>query len=316
MTTLEIALESFNRYLTNEKASERTTESYCGAIHRLLGSYPAWATPDSEAFLVRWRNSVQRRYAEGEVSDSYIRVAVAALRRFYQYCKDTGLVAENYAKDLRSITPDSRLPRPMAVPDVAKLIAVIPEDDLQSRAMIELMLNGLRNVEICRMNVGWVSVVPNEGTLCVRVLGKGNKEGDVMLSPSAATALTNHLLVRLASPHADEFITEDPLIGVADCLWRYSMAKNDPMFLVKGHRPTRQNINAMFRYYRDKAGLPREYGPHNLRHTCGTELVEGGVDIRVVQEILRHQNIAQTTQYTKIRRGPKAAAMRKLPTFA
>ena len=77
---------------------------------------------------------------------------------------------------------------------------------------------------------------------------------------------------------------------------------------------SRRQANRLFAQYRDRANLSSSYGPHSLRHTCGTELLEQGVNLRVVQEILGHAHVTTTELYTQVRRGPKARAMRLLPS--
>ena len=313
----EKALTLFADHLRDERTSVRTIEAYVGSVRRILSGCAAWNSPKAEEFLLEWRRGMQRQYAAREISDSGIRVAVAALRRFYSWCVMIGLLPTSPAENLASVAAENRLPRPMPVEDVRKLLDAIPADATRDRAAIELFLNGLRNVEVCRMNFGWLSVVPSETTICARVVGKGDVVGDVMLSPSCANALGIYVTMRLAGLGWRDYIASaDTLLeGVDRCLRQYPGARDKPVFEFNGHRPTRQNLNDMFREYRNKAGLSNSYGPHSLRHTCGTELIEQGVDVRVVQEILRHSNIAQTVRYTQIRRGPKAAAMRRLPNF-
>jgi integrase/recombinase XerD len=86
-----------------------------------------------------------------------------------------------------------------------------------------------------------------------------------------------------------------------------------PVFLREnGRRLTRQWSNRRFRKCRERAGLDAKYGPHSLRHTYATELLETGSDIRVVQECLRHTSIRTTERYTLVRKGPKALAVRRL----
>ncbi len=109
--------------------------------------------------------------------------------------------------------------------------------------------------------------------------------------------------------------SDDPVLLATDRLLRRKLKDvARPVFFHRNRRMTRREANRAFAAYRDRAGLSSSYGPHSLRHTCGTELLEQGVNLRVVQEILGHAHVTTTELYTQVRRGPKAKAMRLLPS--
>ena len=230
---------------------------------------------------------------------------VAAIRKFYKYCMDIGVISTNPVEGLKSLPRDDKLPRPADLTDVAKLFEA--SETAQDVAMLYMFLNGLRNVEVCRMTLSWISYVPAEETLSLRVIGKGRQVGDVLLSPAAAVALCQFICIKFA-PNSPSPVNS--LIWFDG--WRGKEEHAEE--LVFG--VTRQKVNARVNYLKKKAGIKTKIGPHSLRHTCATEMLERGVDLRVVQEILRHKHITQTVMYTKVRRGPKAAASRTLPSFS
>jgi site-specific recombinase XerD len=150
----------------------------------------------------------------------------------------------------------------------------------------------------------------------LRFVGKGRQEGEVVLHDATARRLARHLL--------DEYAPDWPTPAESDDATLFDAARRlverrlsdqaMPVLRGRGTRPLPlSSVNAIFCKYRDAAGLPATYGPHSLRHTCATQLLEREVDIRVVQEFLRHRNIRSTTVYTAVTRGRKATAAARLP---
>lgn len=206
-------------------------------------------------------------------------------------------------------------------PNLTKLDSMV----LRDRTIFELLFNGLRRVEVCRLNTTDVSYDSQQETLVVRVHGKGDKIGDVPLNPNSADWLALHLLHTYVPEDWQEwrhdFIDakseEDErdlsLLKACERLLVKRIDVPDPVFWHNTHRLTVRELNRIFVARRDAAGLSAEYGPHRLRHACATELLDQNVDSRVVQEILRHSSIATTQIYMDVRKGPKARAMRRLP---
>jgi site-specific recombinase XerD len=308
--------------------SERTVEAYTGAVRRVLATRADWADAEAMAPLLQaWRSQLQTLKFAKRVSDSKIRVEVAGLRSFFRWCISRGLVAVNPMDGVKSIKRDDRLPRPMAVPDVERLLSVLPITpastlaEMRDRAMVECFIHGLRNVEVCRLQVGWVAYASGSKTLKLNVLGKGVRWREVYMNPASASFLAAYLLEQYAHGQwqgwMEQIQADSP---VEKLLYVYGMwhdahpeLAERPVF-VNGNRGVyRQEVNRIFRHYRDLAGLPASYGPHSLRHTCGTELLSKGEDIRTVQEFLGHKDIRTTQDYTRVLPDAKVRAATKLP---
>jgi len=312
--TIEQALSLFRAALIGRQSSDRTVENHTGVIRRLDKQFgllddPVVVRPKLE----QYRAALQRDYDSERISASKIRCELVALRAFYAVLVEEGCYPENLATKIRSIGADPWLPRPMPMPEIERLFKVV--SDPQDLAIMSLFLSGLRNVEVCRMTTDWVRYDEAEQTLVVRVLGKGRKLGDVPLHPTAAVNLGRHLLNQFAPDEQVAWLTElsqSTLLATERLVRRKLKRQRLPVFTTRGRPVHRRWVDRMFAAYRSLAGLGDEYGPHSLRHTCATELLEAGEDIRVVQEILRHSSISITQMYTQVRTGPKARAMRRL----
>lgn len=333
MTTLERALEAFSTHLRERRRSARTIENRVGEVRRLNRELGGLLAPPDRMrhLLVRWRNGLQREYDAERISGSKIRGDEAALRGFYGVCVERGLYPSNPAADLRSVGKDRGLPRPMPVADLERLLAQVnpfargnPDaHTLRDRAMIELYLNGLRRLEVCRLDTNDVQYDAEQGTLVLRVHGKGDKERELPLNPNSAAWVALHLLVTRAREEWRVWLAElgggevwAELLGADRLLRRKLKDMSLPVFMDGEQLISERKSNAMFAAHRDAAGLSKSYGPHVLRHSCATELLERGADLRVVQEILGHEDISTTQIYTAVQKGPKAVAMQTLPTFA
>lgn len=334
---LQRALKAFDAFLRDEGRTARTIETRLGDVRRLnreLGGL--FIPPDLMRRRVeQWRKNLQKDYEAERISASKVRGDVAALRGFYGVCLKDGIYPANPAINLKSVGKERGLPRPVPVGDVQKLLAQAnpfatgnPDPVvLRDRAMIELWLNGLRRLEVCRLNTEAVQYDATEHTLVLRVWGKGDHEREVPLNADSAGWLALHLLIGHAPEEWRGWLREveqtaasevRPVLLAVDRLLRRKLkdVTSSPVFMSGKARVTIRQCNYMFVRYRDAAGLPNTYGPHALRHTCATELLNRGADIRLVQEILGHEDIQTTQLYTAVQKGPKAAAMQTLPTFS
>lgn len=323
-------LEQFSQYLlVQEHKSPRTVEAYAGAVNRLLLPHgDRWKDyPFIRRKIVAWRLGLDKAKSAKEISAAKIRLDVAALRKFYEWAVGQNMISQSPMEGVKSQAREDGLPRPMPVEDVARLMKAVEEDfpDLSAfgyRAMFGLLLNGLRQVEVIRLTRSAIEYDATEQTFVLRVIGKGNKLRDVVLQPEIASYLVLYLLqttvtnwqVRLSSYRGTA--EEKAFMLIRDTLATMSNdLKALPVFTRNGSSWTRQQVNRLFRHYRSKAKVSTTWGPHSLRHTCATEMLNNGVDIRSVQEVLGHQSITQTQTYTKVLRGSKSKAARQLPNF-
>ena len=216
----------------------------------------------------------------------YARVSVArklvALRSFYRFLTQEGLVTKNPIPKGRtfSIKVEKRLPIFLGRDEVGRLLAEPDTSQplgMRDRAILELLYScGVRLSEIHDMDVESI----NFGTREVRVLGKGSKERVVLLGKPAAESLA--LYTHSVRPQMEVTAT-------------------DALFLNRyGGRLSRRSIEKIVGRYAMLAATRPGVHPHTLRHTFATHLMEGGADLRVVQELLGHSSPSTTQVYTHV----------------
>jgi len=281
-------------------ASPHTKRAYRTSV----GQYLAWldGVPD-----VDWtrppRRTLRAYLAEldgRDLSRSTIGSRVAALRSFYRFCRRQGWVEGDPWAAVVTPRRSARLPRVMEVDDVERLLDVIPGSaghavgiewaagvpealELRDRAIVECAYAaGLRISEVAGVRIGDVDIAHGE----IRVMGKGRKERMGMLGGPARDALEAYL-------H-----TARPLLAAA------GDGTDDALFLstrgrALGARGVRKRIDLLVK----RAGLPEKTTPHTLRHSFASHLLEGGADLRVVQELLGHASLSTTQIYTHVSPG-------------
>jgi integrase/recombinase XerC len=235
-----------------------------------------------------------RRWLSQLATKGYARASVArkaaAVRTFYRWALRRGLVGQDPSALLASPTKGSRLPTVLKRSEVVALLEQPPGDavGLRDRAVLELLYGGgLRVAELCGLDIG--DADPDEQR--VRVMGKGGKERVVPIGDFAAEAVRAHLLAERA----------DPPTGAAGM--RQEQGRQ-PLFLNRrDHRMSPRDVRAMLEKYGRQVLPGRRVSPHVLRHTYATHLLEGGAEIRVVQELLGHASAATTQRYTHVSRG-------------
>jgi integrase/recombinase XerD len=175
------------------------------------------------------------------------------------------------------------LPETLTPAEVERLLAAPPQDDLRDRALLELLYAcGLRISEALQLDLEDLSL---EGAF-VRVIGKGDKERLVPVGEVAVEALR----AWIDGPRA--------LL-----LERHHVApiRGGPLFLAgTGKRLGRQQAWSVVKRAAERAGLAAHVSPHTLRHSFATHLLEGGADLRIVQELLGHASISTTQLYTHV----------------
>ncbi len=206
--------------------------------------------------------------------------ALSSVRAFHRFLLREGKTNEDpTAAVVRPKLPRT-LPKPLSVDDVARVLEHpdASAKGLRDRAVLETLYGGgLRVSELVGVDVDDVDL--EEGS--VRVLGKGGKERDVPIGRHARDALGAYLTrVR-------------PQIATA--------RSRSAMFLnLRGGRLTRQGCSGILEQHASAAGIEKKVSPHTLRHSFATHLLEGGADVRVVQELLGHASVATTQVYTLV----------------
>jgi integrase/recombinase XerD len=225
--------------------------------------------------------------SELEVAPSTLSRKVACLRSFYRYLRREGAVAHDPTADLRGPRKPQRLPRVLTREQVARLLEQ-PRGTaplaLRDRALLELMYAcGLRASEAIGLELKDVDL--DEGLLCAR--GKGSKERIVPVGRQAVTAV-----------RAYERSGRPALTAAGSGSTSAVQAR---LFLnSRGGGLTRQGLYKIIQGHARRAGLEERMSPHTLRHSFATHLLAGGCDLRSLQEMLGHADLATTQLYTHL----------------
>jgi integrase/recombinase XerD len=205
----------------------------------------------------------------------------ACVRSFYRHLRREGLIEHDPTADLRSPPKLRRLPKVLTREQVARLLAQPRGSEplaLRDRALLELMYAcGLRISELCALELG--DVDPQEGVL--RARGKGSKERLVPVGRSALRALDGYLTRGRPA-----------LVGASVQTRLFVNHRGGPL--------TRQGAYKIIQGRARAAGLAERMSPHTLRHTFATHLLSGGCDLRSLQEMLGHADLATTQIYTHL----------------
>ncbi|MCH7990678.1 MAG: tyrosine recombinase XerC [Planctomycetes bacterium] len=282
---MNAAIEAFLRYLRIERnSSELTRKSYSEDLESLreyfndrLGTIPA--VPDVTIGILREYVSYLH---ECQYARTTIARRLACLRTFFRYCCREKLTDANPAKALRTPRIGRKLPHFLSTKQVATLLEAPPANDpqgLRDRALLETMYSaGLRVAELVALNVSdW-----DRDANVILVLGKGRKERIALIGSYAARAISRWLEVRKPDPDAGS-------------------GESQAIFLNRfGKRLSARSVGRMFEKYLEQTGLDRITSPHTLRHSFATHLLDGGADLRSVQELLGHKSLTTTQIYTHV----------------
>jgi integrase/recombinase XerD len=275
-------------FLTVERGLSRNTLE---AYRRDLTRYVRYlrdrgftdATAVDEATVAGFLASLSgSEYAEGKrYRASSVARALASVRSLHAFLLREGDAVADPSEGVARPKVPKNLPRPLSVTEVEAILAAPPEGDvagLRDRAILETLYGaGLRVSELVSLDVDDVDL--DDGS--VRVLGKGSKERVVPLGSLAGRAVEAYLT--RARP---------ALAGAAS---------GPAMFLnQRGGRLTRQGATQILKRAARLAGVQKRVTPHTLRHSFATHLLEGGADVRVVQELLGHATLSTTQIYTLV----------------
>ncbi len=275
------------------------------AYSTALGQYLDWL---SGVAGVTWqrppRRTLRAYLAELDgrgLARSTIASRVAALRSFYRFARRQGWVSGDPWSAIVTPRRSSRLPRVLSVADVEQLLDVVPGSaghavgrarrdglpeavELRDRAILEVAYAaGLRISEIAAARLTDVDVARGE----IRVLGKGRKERMGMLGAPARDALEVYLR------HGRPVLAATAAGDASDAVFLGTRGQ------ALGVRGVRLRVDRLVR----RAGLPERTTPHTLRHSFASHMLEGGADLRVVQELLGHASLATTQVYTHVSPG-------------
>ena len=270
--------EDYRNYLRIERGmSPNTVASYSRDVEGLLGAYEGYRAADiGTAEIERY---LSERIEKGLTKRSQARM-LSSFRSFFNWCVEEGEVKENPCDRIDAPKLGKYLPAVLSVEEVDAILSSVDTKTatgLRSRAILEVLYGcGLRVSECTGLRISHVHL--DEGY--VDVVGKGNKQRIVPLGEMAAEAIRNYLPVR-PEPAARPF--------------------EDILFLNRAGRPlSRVSVFNLVKEQAMAAGIHKEISPHTFRHSFATHLIEGGADLRLVQEMLGHESILTTEIYTHI----------------
>jgi integrase/recombinase XerD len=277
-------LEQFSEsLLLEEGASPRTIEAYQRDVGRLIEFAVAKgvkAPGDVTSALLR---DHMYHLKDLGLAPASMRRAVSALHTYFAFLLAEGVVRADPSERLDAPRRGRDLPDVMSVEEIQKLVSTPSLDEslaLRDRAMLELAYSaGLRVSEW--IGIGVQDLQLNEGL--VRVFGKGGKERLVPVGRSAVGAVA--LYVRELRPRLERGAGEGKL---------FLNARGEPL--------TRMGAWKILQKHVKGAGISKRITPHTLRHSFATHLLEGGADLRAVQEMLGHADISTTQIYTHVDR--------------
>ena len=286
--------EIFNKYI-NYLEAERGVSPYTvrNYTNDLLGNRKRGAEKGFFQFLRLKKigaleevdKHVLRDYIAFLMEQGVVKASIArklsAIRSFYRYLVREGIISTNLLEKASSPKLDKRLPSFLTIEETIRLLEapnLATPQGQRDRALLELLYaSGLRVSELENLDLGQVSLETNE----IRVWGKGAKERIVLIGEPAARALSAYLSQ-----------SRPELLG---------NRRNSAVFLNRdGGRLPARRIQKILEKYANVANIDKRVHPHLLRHTFATHLLDGGADLRVVQELLGHAQLTSTQVYTHV----------------
>lgn len=281
---MKTLVEEYLAHLSLERgASAHTLDAYRRDLGEYVGALSERGISDPDGVkrddITAWVAGLRAR----GLAPSSVERKVAAVKGFHKFLVREGITSNHPSSLLPLPKVPERLPDVISIDDADRLLSQPFPDGaagLRDRAVLEILYGcGLRASESSGLNTTDVSLADG----LIRVMGKGSKERVVPISGMAAHALASYLesgrgsLVRISRRGSD-----------------------DAVFLnARGARLSRQSIFAIVKRYGGRVGLDSLH-PHTLRHSFATHLLEGGADLRALQEMLGHADISTTQVYTHV----------------
>ncbi len=274
------AIDGFERDLENRGAAEKTVSAYIAD----LTQFALWSSSKSIG-PTDVEHKVLRHYAANLSNTGCGKQTVArklsSIRAFFRHMIEREEIEQNPADLVSGPTGVRNLPRVLKRSEVLALLERVPSDDplaMRDRAIFELAYGcGLRAQELVSLPVEAIDFDSEE----IRVRGKGGRERIVPMGEFAQESLERYL--SRARPSLEGSSREDVLF----------ISKN-------GRRLSTSDIQRRLAVWFQRAALPGKVSPHVLRHSFATHLLEGGADLRSIQELLGHSRISTTQVYTRV----------------
>ena len=281
-------IQAFLNQLSIEKGfSENTVGAYRNDLYQLTGFVESiaaakkfdakWASVDRNLLINYIIDLKERNYSSATVARK-----VAAVKSFFAFLVREGKVQVDPTENISSPKVNKSLPKPLSPAEMDTLLAepakLSTPEAMRDAAMLELLYAcGMRVSELIDLNVNDVNLKAG----FVRCLGKGSKERIIPVHERASECVKKYIAESRPS-----------LLHCKD---------EDALFLNRrGDRLTRQGFWLILKGYAKAAGIKKAVTPHTLRHSFATHVLNGGADLRAVQELLGHANISSTQIYTHL----------------
>lgn len=290
---LEEAIRLFMEYLQNEKGySEHTQRNYQVDLKQLAcfltGNDAGSRKGNGRDIAIHGIESIAIRKYVGSLYGRLKRTTIArklsAVRSFFLFLEKEGVIKINPAVEVQSPKLEKYIPSHLPVDDVFRLMELPDREKplgLRDLAVLEVLYScGIRVAELVGMNV---SSIDYDQRL-VRVTGKGDKERLLPIGRQALKAVKAYLVA--TGQLRKRMVLE---------------GRGEPLFMnFRGGRLTTRSIGRIVKRYAGAGGLTEDISPHSMRHTFATHLLDGGADLRSVQELLGHKSLGTTQKYTHV----------------
>ena len=269
-------IEEYELFLkTEKKLGNNTIESYLLDLMSFLKWFNGDVRTTTKEDILNYISFLRENLNEKSINRH-----ISSLKSFYLYLLDMNYIKVNPLEDISILKVKKSLPKYLSIEEVDKLLNIKLNTafDYRNKAMLEVIYGtGLRVSELVKLEY---SNIDFENSI-IRVKGKGKKDRIVPLGEIASYYLKTYI-----NDYRSKLLNKN---------------NYNEIFLNNHGKPiTRQGFNFILENIRRETGIEKELTPHTLRHSFATHLLEGGADIRSIQEMLGHENISTTNIYTTV----------------
>jgi site-specific recombinase XerD len=277
MPGLPVLVQQFLKHLAATR-SAHTVRSYRADLAQLVKSVGEWSAFEQPAKL----RAYLRTY--GVTPQTRAR-KLSCLRSFVRYLKARGLIAHDPTETLEAPCRRRPLPKVLTQHEAVELLdgGEVGRTPLRDRAMLELMYAaGLRAAEVVALRMPDLDLRAQS----LRVVGKGSKERVSFFGEFCRKALESYIAIERKAP---------PQVGAG------RTSSPEPVFTnARGRALTTRTVQNVVKRWARRVALPDDVSPHTLRHSFATHLLDGGADLKAVQQLLGHESLATTQVYTHV----------------
>jgi integrase/recombinase XerD len=281
----EALIESFLNYLIVECGlSDNTIKGYKGDLRNFSNYLQDEGIKQFQDLRAKMIVSFIEKEKQRGLSENSISRSLVTIKMLYKYMIMEGKISANPMSSVNTLKLQKHLPEVLHYKTVEKILRAPDCNDklgIRDKAILELMYaTGARVSEVASIKASWI----NFDYGYIRCQGKGSKQRIVPMGAEASKSIRRYL--QEVRPLLVKMEADEPLLFLSRT----------------GKKLRRENIWSIVKKYAIKAGIRSNISPHTLRHSFATHLLEGGADLRSVQEMLGHSNISTTQIYTHIDR--------------